>query len=47
MPYKEYSVVDNTLIITGKFLGVSTGLLGGWKHVDCAFNHTVSIILTL
>ncbi|MEM0329795.1 MAG: adenosylcobinamide amidohydrolase [Archaeoglobaceae archaeon] len=42
MPYKNYYLDDTTLIVHGNFFGVSTGLLGGWKSVKSAFNHTVS-----
>ncbi len=38
----DYWVSDDTLIVSGNFFGVSTGLLGGWKKVRYAFNHTVS-----
>ncbi|MDK2876566.1 MAG: adenosylcobinamide hydrolase [Archaeoglobaceae archaeon] len=41
MPYGNYYLDDNTVIVYGNFFGVSTGLLGGWKKVKCAFNHTV------
>jgi adenosylcobinamide hydrolase len=41
MPYGNYCIRDDTLIISGNFFGVSTGLLGGWKKVRYAFNHTV------
>lgn len=41
MPYRNYYLDDTTLIVHGNFFGVSTGLLGGWKSVKCAFNHTV------
>lgn len=41
MPYRNYCLDDTTLIVHGNFFGVSTGLLGGWKSVRCAFNHTV------
>lgn len=42
MPYENYFVDERTLIVRGKFFGVSTGLLGGWKNVDAAFNHSVT-----
>jgi len=42
MPYGKYWVESDTLIVEGNFFGVSTGLLGGWKKVRYAFNHTVS-----
>lgn len=42
MPYENYYLDDSTLIVHGNFFGVSTGLLGGWKKVKSAFNHTVS-----
>jgi adenosylcobinamide hydrolase len=42
MPYESYFIDNNTLVVNGNFLGVSTGILGGWKKVDSAFNHTVS-----
>ena len=42
MPYENYWVDGNTLIVSGDFFGVSTGLLGGWGRVKHAFNHTVS-----
>ncbi len=47
---KEEEVLDavrrllvdgRTLVVSGDFFGVSTGLLGGWKRVKHAFNHTV------
>ncbi len=41
MPYENYWVDDRTLIVSGDFFGVSTGLHGGWKKVRYAFNHTV------
>ena len=41
MPYTDYWIEDETLIVRGDFFGVSTGLLGGWKKVRFAFNHTV------
>ncbi|AGK60940.1 adenosylcobinamide hydrolase [Archaeoglobus sulfaticallidus PM70-1] len=41
MPYENYWVDDDVVIVEGKFFGVSTGLLGGWKKVRYAFNHTV------
>jgi adenosylcobinamide hydrolase len=41
MPYEDYWVEDDTLIVRGSFFGVSTGLLGGWKKVSYVFNHTV------
>ncbi|WP_290596808.1 MULTISPECIES: adenosylcobinamide amidohydrolase [unclassified Archaeoglobus] len=41
MPYENYWVDDRTLIVSGDFFGVSTGLGGGWKRVSYAFNHTV------
>ncbi len=41
MPYEDYWVDDDTLIVKGSFFGISTGLLGGWKRVKFAFNHTV------
>lgn len=41
MPYKDYWLEDETLIVRGNFFGISTGLLGGWKKVRFAFNHTV------
>lgn len=41
MPYENYLVNENTLIVSGNFFGVSTGLLGGWKKARYAFNHTV------
>ncbi len=37
----EYWIEDDTLIVKGKFFGVSTGLLGGWKRVNYVFNNTV------
>jgi adenosylcobinamide hydrolase len=43
MPYLNYFVYDDTLVIRGDFFGVSTGILGGWKRVCSAFNHTVGI----
>jgi len=42
MPYENYWVDERTLVVSGDFFGVSTGLLGGWKRVRHAFNHTVS-----
>jgi len=42
MPYRNYFVDESTLIVRGNFFGVSTGLLGGWKRVLHAFNHTIS-----
>ncbi len=42
MPYENYWIDDRTLIVYGKFFGLSTGLLGGWKKVDCAFNHCIT-----
>ena len=41
MSYEDYWIEDETFIIRGKFYGLSTGLLGGWKKVNYAFNHTV------
>lgn len=41
MSYENYWLDESTLIISGNFFGVSTGLLGGWKKVRYAFNHTV------
>lgn len=41
MPYGNYYLDESTVIIYGNFFGVSTGLLGGWKKVKSAFNHTV------
>ncbi|MEM3928534.1 MAG: adenosylcobinamide amidohydrolase [Archaeoglobaceae archaeon] len=41
MPYKNYCIDDRTLLVHGKFFGVSTGLLGGWRSVECAFNHCI------
>ncbi len=41
MSYTDYWVEDETLIVKGDFFGISTGLLGGWKRVRFAFNHTV------
>ncbi|WP_290901412.1 adenosylcobinamide amidohydrolase [Ferroglobus sp.] len=41
MKYVRYWVEEDTLIVEGKFFGVSTGLLGGWKKVRYAFNHKV------
>ncbi|MCS7143434.1 MAG: adenosylcobinamide amidohydrolase [Archaeoglobaceae archaeon] len=41
MPYNNYYLDENTLIVRGNFFGVSTGLLGGWKKVQSAFNHRV------
>lgn len=41
MTYKNYYLNENTLIIYGNFFGISTGLIGGWKKVQSAFNHTV------
>ncbi len=41
MPYENYWVEDDTLIVEGKFFGISTGLMGGWRKVRYAFNHTV------
>ncbi|MET1124035.1 MAG: adenosylcobinamide amidohydrolase [Archaeoglobaceae archaeon] len=37
----SYWLKDDTLVVEGKFFGVSTGIMGGWRRVDCAFNHTV------
>jgi len=37
----EYWIERGTLIIKGKFFGISTGLLGGWKKVKYAFNHSI------
>ncbi len=37
----DHWLEDETLIVSGDFFGVSTGLLGGWKRVRYAFNHTV------
>ncbi|MDI9642330.1 MAG: adenosylcobinamide amidohydrolase [Archaeoglobaceae archaeon] len=42
MPYKNYFLNEDTLIVYGNFFGISTGLLGGWKIVKAVFNHTVS-----
>lgn len=42
MPYENYWVDERTLVVSGNFFGVSTGVLGGWKNVRHAFNHTVS-----
>ncbi|WP_202319431.1 adenosylcobinamide amidohydrolase [Archaeoglobus neptunius] len=41
MPYENYWTDSRTLIVSGDFFGVSTGLLGGWGRVKHAFNHTV------
>ena len=41
MRYENYWVDGDTLIVEGKFFGISTGLLGGWKRVNFAFNHSV------
>jgi len=41
MPYENYWVDANILIVAGDFFGISTGLCGGWKKVKFAFNHTV------
>ena len=38
----RYRVVEDTLIVEGKFNALSSGLLGGWRDVDYVFNHTVS-----
>lgn len=43
MPYRNYFLDDCTLIVHGSFFGISTGLLGGWKRVRYAFNHTVGM----
>ena len=40
MRWRSY-VVDETLIVEGKFNAISSGLLGGWREVDFLFNHTV------
>ncbi len=37
----EYWIEKDTLIIRGKFFGISTGLMGGWKFVEYAFNHSI------
>lgn len=37
----RYFIKDNTLIIEGSFSAISSGLLGGWKRVECIFNHSV------
>jgi len=37
----KYYIRDNTLIIEGSFNAISSGLLGGWKKVECIFNHSV------
>jgi len=42
MPYGNYWVDDRTLVVSGEFFGVSTGLLGGWGRIRHAFNHTVT-----
>ena len=38
----NYIIEDDTLLVTGRFNAVSSGLKGGWKDVDSIFNHTVS-----
>ncbi|MDI9646616.1 MAG: adenosylcobinamide amidohydrolase [Archaeoglobales archaeon] len=37
----EYLLTDDTLIVKGKFFGVSTGINGGIRRVNYVFNHTV------
>ncbi len=37
----KWRVVDDTLIVEGKFYAISSGVLGGWGYVNYLFNHTV------
>ena len=37
----RHYIKDSTLIIEGGFEAISSGINGGYKHVDCLFNHQV------
>ncbi len=37
----KWQIVDDTLIIKGRFYAISSGILGGWGYVNFLFNHCV------